>query len=41
MRKKSKTKQRKKGKPGPKEERLVITENPQDVLNKLLKKKPV
>jgi hypothetical protein len=31
---------RPKGKRGPKEERLVITENPKTVLAKLLKKQP-
>ena len=39
MPKKSKPK-RKKGKPGPQEERLVITGDPQKVIATLLKKKP-
>jgi hypothetical protein len=34
----SKKKRKKKGKRGPKEERLVITEHPQTALAKLLKK---
>jgi len=37
MPKKAKTK-RKKDKPGPQEERLVITGNPQDAIAKLLRK---
>jgi len=39
MTKKPKSK-RKKDKPGPKEERLVITGDPQAALGKLLKQKP-
>jgi hypothetical protein len=39
MAKKTKPK-RKKDKPGPQEERLVITGDPQAAINKLLKKKP-
>jgi hypothetical protein len=35
------TPKRKKGKRGPREERLVITGNPKDALDTLLKKKPV
>jgi len=31
---------RKKRKPGPQEERLIITGDPQEAVNKLLKKKP-
>jgi hypothetical protein len=32
---------RKKGKPGPQEERLIITGDPQIAIDALLKKKPV
>jgi len=39
MPKKTKTK-RKKSKPGPPEERLIIRGNPQDAIDMLLKKKP-
>jgi hypothetical protein len=39
MPKKTKTK-RKKSKPGPQEERLIISGNPQDAIDMLLKKKP-
>jgi len=39
MTKKPKAKRRK-GKPGPQEERLIIKGNPQEAIDKLLKKKP-
>jgi len=39
MPKKPKTK-RKKGKPGPEEERLIIKGNPLEAIDKLLKSKP-
>jgi hypothetical protein len=39
MPKKPKSK-RKKSKPGPQEDRLIITGNPQDAIDRLLKKNP-
>jgi hypothetical protein len=40
MAKKPKSKVTKKDKPGPREERLIITGDPQHAIDKLLKKKP-
>jgi hypothetical protein len=40
MRDKPKRKPKKKAKPGPKEERLVITKDPEEALRDFLKQKP-